>query len=257
MGVGAGSRVETSGEASIQRRLLLTQSAKLTVFDVGANTGQFLRLCIQALIGGAYEIHCFEPSTAAYRSLCATRNGLRVGENVVLNNIGLGCETATRLLFADQEGSELASLTKRRLAHFGINFAASETVSIRKLDDYCSSHEIASIDLLKIDVEGHELDVLKGATEMLSRRAIQYISFEFGGCNIDTRTYFQDFYYFFANHGMTIARITPSGFWFDICDYAELYEQFRTTNFVAHVASPTQGYGRSVTSAISCSRAAK
>ncbi len=58
-------------------------------------------------------------------------------------------------------------------------------------------------------------------------------TFEFGGCNIDTRTYFQDFYYFFEDVGMRVLRITPSGFLTPIDSYKEVYEQFTTTNFVA------------------------
>lgn len=53
-------------------------------------------------------------------------------------------------------------------------------------------------------VEGHELDVLAGAEEAL--KSVQLVQFEFGGCNIDTRTYFQDFFYFFQQHGFAIHR---------------------------------------------------
>jgi hypothetical protein len=59
------------------------------------------------------------------------------------------------------------------------------------------------------------------------------VMFEFGGCNIDTRTYFQDFFYFFKKHDMSIYRITPSGFFHPIPKYLEELEQFRTTNFLA------------------------
>jgi hypothetical protein len=68
---------------------------------------------------------------------------------------------------------------------------------------------------------------------MFGDRKIRMVSFEFGGCNIDSRTYFQDFYYFFRDHGMKeIFRITPSGYLVPIHDYREIYEQFRTTNFL-------------------------
>jgi len=84
-----------------------------------------------------------------------------------------------------------------------------------------------------MSVGGHELDVLTGASEMFHKRAIQMVTFEFGGCNIDTRSFFQDFYYFFQDFGMNISRITPSGYLFPIPSYKEILEQFRTTNFVA------------------------
>ena len=87
---------------------------------------------------------------------------------------------------------------------------------------------------MKLDVEGHELDVLRGAVRMLESQKIKMISFEFGSCNLDSRTYFQDFFYFFKEIGMsTLFRITPSGYLSPIKEYQEIYEQFRTTNFIA------------------------
>ena len=50
------------------------------------------------------------------------------------------------------------------------------------------------IDIMKLDVEGHELDVLEGSRKTIN--SIKLIQFEFGGCNIDSKTFFQDFYYF-------------------------------------------------------------
>jgi hypothetical protein len=93
-------------------------------------------------------------------------------------------------------GSGLASLTKRRLAHFGVEMDLSEKVKISTIDDHCSDRGIAHIDLLKLDVEGHELDVLNGGSEMFRKSAIHRITFEFVCCNIATRTFFQDFLFF-------------------------------------------------------------
>jgi hypothetical protein len=87
--------------------------------------------------------------------------------------------------------------------------------------------------LWKIDVEGHEIDVLMGANHMLKQNKINLITFEFGGCNIDTRSFFQDFYYFFKDRGMKLFRITPSSYLHPITSYKEIDEQFRTTNFLA------------------------
>ena len=68
---------------------------------------------------------------------------------------------------------------------------------------------------------------------MFNKQKINIVTFEFGGCNIDTRSFFQDFYYFFKDVQMDIFRITPSGYLYPINSYKEIFEQFRTTNFVA------------------------
>ena len=106
-------------------------------------------------------------------------------------------------------------------------------MAVDTIGDYCSRNGIERIDLLKCDVEGHELDVFAGAGGMFRSGSIGMATFELGGCNIDTRTYFQDFYYFFEDVGMQVLRITPSGFLMPIDSYKEVYEQFTTTNFVA------------------------
>jgi hypothetical protein len=82
-----------------------------------------------------------------------------------------------------------------------------------------------------LDIEGHELNALKGAKEMINKNAIDFIQFEFGGCNIDSRTYFQDFFYLLKNK-FKIYRILTDGL-FEIVEYKETHEVFITVNYLA------------------------
>lgn len=234
MGIGSGSSVDSSGELTLVHKLHQLYSCtgqSLCVFDVGSNKGQFLNLISSNLQGIPFYVHAFEPGKHTYQSLCDNAKGL---PNVRLNNFGLGKESGEFDLFYNEIGSGLASLTKRRLDHFGIDFKYSEKVKIETLYNYCHNQNIQYIDLLKLDVEGHELDVLQGGIPMFQEGRIRMVSFEFGGCNIDTRTFFRDFWYFFKENGMPrIFRITPSGHLVPIRYYKEVYEQFRTTNFLA------------------------
>jgi FkbM family methyltransferase len=72
-----------------------------------------------------------------------------------------------------------------------------ETVTISTIDAIVEETGLTTIDMLKIDVEGHDLAVLCGASKTLERGIIKLAQFEFGGCNLDTRTNLQDFYYIF------------------------------------------------------------
>ena len=72
--------------------------------------------------------------------------------------------------------------------------------------------------------------MLKGLGAAISAK--NNIQFEFGGCNIGTRTYFQDFWYFFKSHHFILYRITPIGAE-PINQYKESEEYFSTTNYVA------------------------
>lgn len=234
MGIGAGSDVTTSGEKSVIE--LLKSSTQLMgrplcIFDVGANKGQYLTLLSQSLMGRQLQIHAFEPNRVAYQALYSRMSG---NENMMLNNMALGRETGKADLFFDEEGSVLGSLAKRRLDHYRIRFQHSEQVQVETLDNYCLRRDISEIDLLKLDVEGFEYDVLRGGIRMFNERRVRMVAFEFGGANIDTPVFFQDFFYFFRKCGMSnIFKVTPSGYLYRISKYREQDEQFLTTNFLA------------------------
>ena len=229
MGIGSGAGVEFSGEKVVLDVLVQKYKPPYYIFDVGSNKGQYHNLILKLLPLNHLYVHCFEPGSTAFGLLVENS---RHNDRIKLNNIALGKEAGEVTLYFDKPGSGLASLTKRKLDHFNIYFSQSEMVTMRTLDDYCLENGIARIHLLKLDVEGHELDVLAGSSNMLQKDAIDMVVFEFGGCNIDSRSYFQDFYYLFGKK-MQLFRITPSGYLYPITSYREILEQFRTTNFIA------------------------
>lgn len=231
LGIGSGGAAETSGEEAPMQLLRRSGLSAPVIFDVGANAGQYLALAKSVLADQQPVIHSFEPSATAFEALRTAWGGT---PGVHLNACGLAETAGHREFFADAPGSPLGSLTRRRLDHLQIETAHREQVYVDSLDGYCAARGIDRIDLLKIDVEGHELDVLRGAEQMLARRAIRMVCFEFGGCNIDTRTFVRDFWYFFECRGMcAMHRIMPNGRLFRISAYDEGVEAFRTTNFLA------------------------
>jgi FkbM family methyltransferase len=131
---------------------------------------------------------------------------------VRVNNFALSNASGNASLFKVSGNSGLNSLTKRRLDHFDVQMNDIEEIRTITLDEYVSENNINNIDLLKIDVEGHELDVLNGASGCLKDSRIRCIQFEFGGCNIDTRVFFQDFWYLLVEkYSFSLYRITPLG----------------------------------------------
>lgn len=149
--------------------------------------------------------------------------------NVSVLPLALGRVAGSAQLWADQEGSGLSSLTQRRLDHFGVDFSISERVVVETLDEWSRGAGVRP-DLIKLDVQGHELDVLLSGIETVSQTSV--VQFEFGGCNIDTRTYFQDFFYFFKELDFALFRLGPRGL-IPITYYREADEAFATSNFFA------------------------
>lgn len=193
--------------------------------DIGGNIGEYSELLKKKF--SDVEIHLFEPSAVNYNKL-VTR--FKNNEDIIINKKAVSNKKGFSDLFSNIEGSGLSSLTKRRLEHHNIPFDVSEKVETIRFEDYWKSKlEMKEIDLIKIDVEGHELEVLEGLGSSIDKTKI--IQFEFGGCNIDTHTYFQDFWYFFKDRPFKIYRITPFGIQ-PIRYYRESDEYFSTTNYL-------------------------
>lgn len=227
MNIGLGGNIHSSGEENVCAFLVKRGNVE-TIFDVGANTGEYTRML------GSYfpdaRIHCFEPAGAMFSILA---DNMRDNGNVVLNNFGISDERGKGVLYYDMETSGLASLYKRQLDYFKIDFSKSEKVQIETLDGYCEKNHIEKIDFLKLDIEGNEWNALQGGQKLLGKGCIGAIQIEFGGCNIDSRTYFRDFWNL-LHEDYSAYRILKDGLW-EITNYTERLECFCNTNyFFAH-----------------------
>jgi FkbM family methyltransferase len=226
MNFGQGTHPERSGEEEVMRRVraaIAPTRSRPVLFDVGANIGEY-SLDLLKIFGKDAGIYAFEPARATFERL---RSNLAAQPSVRAFQMGLGAAEETLELFSPGDGSKLASL-HRRPAGGGI----VEQVRVTTLDRFCAENGIEHIDLLKLDVEGHELSVLQGATGMIDRGGIDFIQFEFGVCDIASRTYFKDFY-LLLNERYRIYRVLQDGF-HAISEYHEVYEVFkRATNYLA------------------------
>jgi FkbM family methyltransferase len=236
MGIGSGGDIRYSGESISIEMLKENFNPPYTVFDVGGNQGQFISLLNAYMnLDNNIIIHSFEPSKFTYNILFELY-GLK--DTITLNNFGLGDKCEIRDLYYPFEGTGYASLSKRNIDHLGLDFNISESVKIELLDEYCRENKIERIHLIKIDVEGHELSVLKGSVRMFEQDRIDMVMFEFGGANIDTSIFFKDFFDFFKKYDMVIYRITPSGYLSKLVKYNHSLEQFVDANYLALNQNP-------------------
>lgn len=197
----------------------------VVVFDVGANVGDYALAVLDHFKN--VELHCFEPSPNAF-ALLEARIGSS-GAHVHLHRFGLGEFDETVTLYGEGPASGLSSVYRRRLGHFGIDFEPQGEVLLRRLDDVALELGVDRIDLLKLDIEGHELAALKGARRLIGTRGIEGIQFEFGGANIDAHVFFQDLWYFLAPQ-YRIHRVLQDGL-VELPRYEEIYEIFLTSNY--------------------------
>jgi FkbM family methyltransferase len=220
---------KSSGELSVLNFIYKKNGNKAAhIFDVGANIGGYSH-AIRSIFPSSAIIHAFEPSVATFKILVEKTKDI---ESLITNNKGLG-ESETKLtLFSDSEGSGLASLYNRKIE---MKMDRTEDVDISTVDLYCEQKGVSDILFLKLDIEGHELSALKGASGMLRKKRIRFIQFEFGGTNLDSRTYFKDFYELLSND-YKIYRILKGGL-FEIKKYSEAREVFLSVNYLAELRS--------------------
>lgn len=126
------------------------------VIDVGGNIGITAARFAKKAFNG--KIIVVEPSKFSFQRLVYHMK-LNKLTNVVPINKGLGTqEKIEKLYTVDENNSGM-----NRIVSFELNNVPNESISICKLDDLVQKIELKRIDFIKIDVEGYEMNVLKGA----------------------------------------------------------------------------------------------
>ena len=148
----------------INRRLPKWQAA--IVFDVGANTGQsargFARFWPEA------RIHSFEPVPRTFAKLAEAARDM---PHVTVHNLGLG------RLSGPAEMTDLPQSVQNRITP-PTDGLPTQTVQIQRGVDFCEARGIKRISYLKIDTEGHDLEVLRGFAGMFKR--VDFVQVEAG-----------------------------------------------------------------------------
>jgi len=149
---------------SIEHKLALKGLNVRTVLDVGANRGQFslLARCLYP----AATIYAFEPlqrPAERFRALFADQS------NVHLFQVGIGEALGETKMFVANDHHASSSILKahKQSQIFGSRETGEETVRVGRLDDFLRLDRICAPCLLKIDVQGYELQVIKGCREAL------------------------------------------------------------------------------------------
>ncbi len=138
------------------------------VFDVGAHAGQFTKLFARYV--GAGQVYAFEPGSYA-RAILRTVVALRRLSNVAIMPIALGSNTAAVTLTMPRKASGAFGFG---LAHLGPpelrwDEVAEETVMQSTLDSVVAALALDRLDFIKVDIEGWELHLLRGAKETIRR----------------------------------------------------------------------------------------
>lgn len=179
---------------------------KPIIVDVGAHFGEYAELVHK--INSNAVIHSFEPNLHSYKILRARK----LKGKFQCYQIALGDREKVAYLYdgASHEGSQFASLYPDVIRSIHKLKTSKTKIKVSTLDKWSKAlTKDMKIDLLKIDVEGNELAVLKGATNLIKNNRIRHIQFEFNTMNILSRVFLSDIKNALADY--KLYRLLPHG----------------------------------------------
>ena len=195
-----------SGESFfLEETLKPLVSSSPVVFDVGANVGRYATTV--SSIFPAAQLYCFEPHPESFKKLNSKDLSAKTFP------IAVGAENHKCTLFERvdyPDGSEMASVHEKVITEFHNVDSVKIEVDMKTIDQIMEEENLDSIDFLKIDVEGHELAVVKGAQKSIREGKIKVIQYEFNHPNIESKAFMRDFrnelkeyeFYRLLEHGM-------------------------------------------------------
>jgi FkbM family methyltransferase len=174
--------------AAIYKDLSLSAEGgnRMIIFDIGANRGQSVRF-FKSLYPSS-KIYTFEPSESSFKKLRSFVTNMQYS-GVFLFRVAFG-DSQREAIFHESDLSETSSFVlpnqdskylkkkNRILFQKNENSYNSIPIQITTLDDFVNKNEINFIDIVKIDVEGFELEVIQGASNTLEQGLVQILQIE-------------------------------------------------------------------------------
>jgi FkbM family methyltransferase len=195
MGYNNFTGLERSGEAWMMRTVLpiLVTSSPPVFLDVGASTGDNSQSLLEVFPDAI--LHAFEPNPRTFAKLHSHLSST----SAKLHQYAIGAEEGSAILYdlmEWQDGYEgwQASMSEDAVrTHHAKDSMQSHPVQVTTLDNVLKLEEISNVDFLKIDTEGFEMDVFRGAVEAMKAHRIGVIQFEFSELNVARREFLCDF----------------------------------------------------------------
>jgi len=187
------------GEQNVMQRL--AQLDLKTIFDVGANTGEWAKLARNYFPKAVF--HTFEISNNTFHILANELTGPCFRNN----NFGLSSKNG-QVPYKDYGPASGLNTWIQKTSVFDASARPeSRLAEVKTGDCYCEDCSIAFIDWLKVDVEGAEHLVFSGFENFFKKKAVRVVQFEYGFNNGDAGFLMRDFFDFFYDYGYVLAKI--------------------------------------------------
>ncbi len=171
----------------------IKKEKKLVIFDVGCYRGVFSRIILSLIDKKKYKFYLFDVNKKVRKYIA----DLLKKENFYYHEVALSSKNGKSVYnfnrFFESAGSSLSNIVKndsrwnfsrklflKTLLLKTKNFIKYKVQTI-KLDSFLKKKKIKSVDILKIDVEGSEYEILKGAKKTLGKNRVKIILVEILG----------------------------------------------------------------------------
>ncbi len=219
--------IHTDGELHLLEQFLRPNDV---VFDVGANVGEWSLYALEA--ERSIHLYSFEPLPLIFSDMQSKLSGY---PNAQAFNLALSDQRGKRdFCYYDEtyEFSGLSGFYVREVLKIDHQLPKIIEVQQETLPCFCKQQNLDKIDFLKIDAEGAEWIIIKGAAPLIENKRIRAIQFEYGGCYVDAHTTLKEIYDFFSKNDYLLFRIMPHGL-IRITQWEPGLENFDLSNYVA------------------------
>jgi len=192
--------------------------------DVGANVGDWLNMAREDMHDRTFAALAFEPSCSAYEAL---ESRFRGEPRITLFNVALGSQPGSRSFFEEPDAGRGSTLVPDFMRTPG----TTRTVTVTTLNASLREAGWNRVDLLKIDAEGYDLQVLRGASDAIAARAVGVVQFEYNRAWQLAGDTLRAAYALLESSGYRLFVLKRDGLY--TLDYLRYEEYFEYTNFVA------------------------
>ena len=162
---------EANGEYWLLAEVVRLSPPRATFMDIGANKGDWTLEALKQSTDAdkPINLHAFEPCTGT-RQIFEAR--LPAVASVKINALAMSSKAGETEFYSNGAGSGTNSLHQ-------VSGAEIERVQVSTIDEYLEANGIDRVELIKVDTEGFDLEVLRGAESALADGRIGVVQFEY------------------------------------------------------------------------------
>lgn len=220
----------TNGEFRLQELVVanLAPASRMVALDVGARIGDWSRSLV-ALANrrpAGFDIHAFEPVPESRSSILESFDVDIRADRFHVNATALSDDILKLPIYVPH--SKAGTSTLHPDSH--LDYERVLEIQTSTIDEYCREHALTYLDLVKVDTEGNDLKVIRGAKGLLRRGSIGVLQFEYNHTWVHSRSYLKDVYDLISDSPYRIAKVCSAALEIYVAWHPEL-ERYFAANF--------------------------